>query len=306
MVLPSSIQNAVPRSPFRAKRIIILLVSFLNLASVLANSQRQASTSASRPGWALTWSDEFNGAKGSSPSSSKWTFETGGKGWGNDELETYTSRKKNIRQQEGNLVIEADKERFTGRDGILRNYTSARIKTLGRFSQKYGRFEARMKLPRGKGVWSAFWLLGTNFSTTGWPGCGEIDIVENIGSEPSTVHGSMHGPGYSGSTPLTSIYELPSAKLEDDFHVYAIEWESKVVRFYIDDTMYARKTPADLPSGKPWVFDHPFFIILNLAVGRNMPGSPDSSTLFPQQMLVDYVRVFSRARKQPRNASLRK
>jgi beta-glucanase (GH16 family) len=247
----------------------------------------------------LTWRDEFNGVNGSSPSSSKWTIETGGKGWGNDELETYTSRKKNVHQQGGNLIIEADKESFTGRDGIARNYTSARMKTLGHFSQKYGRFEARMKLPSGKGMWSAFWLLGSNFSTAGWPGCGEIDIMENIGSEPSIVHGSMHGPGYSGSTPLTSIHALPSAKLADDFHVYAIEWEPKIVRFYIDDTVYASKTPADLPSGRTWVFDHPFFIILNLAVGGNMPGSPDSSTKFPQQMLVEYVRVFSRLRKQP-------
>jgi beta-glucanase (GH16 family) len=252
-------------------------------------------SSATDPRWVLTWSDEFNGPVGSIPDPAKWVVESGGNGWGNDELEYYTARSQNVRQEDGNLVIEAIKEKFTASDGLQRSYTSARVKTQGRFSQRYGRFEARIKLPYGRGMWPAFWLLGEDFPTAGWPECGEIDIMENLGSQPSTIHGSMHGPGYSGENALTSSFAFPNVHADSDFHVFAAEWEPKAVRFYADGKLYATKTRADLPSGKRWVFDHPFFVILNLAIGGRLPGNPEGSTVFPQRLLVDYVRVYSRS-----------
>ena len=242
----------------------------------------------------MTWSDEFNGPTGSSPDTTKWAIESGGGGWGNQELEYYTPRRENLRLENGNLVIDALREEFTGPDRVKRDYTSARLITLGRFSQKYGRFEARIQLPYGQGVWPAFWLLGDDFSTAGWPACGEIDIMENVGSERSTVHGTLHGPGYSAGGAVTSGYTLRQGVFSDSFHLFAVEWEPQVVRFYVDDVLYATRKPADLPKGGRWVFDHPFFLILNLAVGGNFPGSPDASTMFPQRMLVDYVRVYAR------------
>jgi len=246
------------------------------------------------PGWTLTWSDEFNGPNGSSPDPTKWTFDTGGNGWGNNELEYYTARPQNAQQQNGNLIITAVQEPYTGPDGIMRNYTSARLKTAGLFSQANGRFEARVKIPYGQGIWPAFWMLGNDIAAGGWPACGEIDIMENIGSELSTVHGSMHWPGYSGGNALTASFSLSKGRFSDDYHVFAIEWESKVVRFYVDSTLYETRTPSDLPPGAPWVFDHPFFILLNVAVGGYWPGNPDQTTVFPQTMLVDYVRVYAR------------
>jgi len=254
----------------------------------------ESPVSQSDPEWVLTWDDEFNGPSGSLPDKARWIVETGGNSWGNHELQYYTSRPENLRQENGNLVMEATKGDFTGSDGVKRRYTSARITTQGRFSQTYGRFEARIKIPFGQGIWPAFWLLGDDFSAVGWPRCGEIDVVENSGSKRSTIHGSMHGPGYSDTTAITSAYTLPKGRFSDDFHVFAVEWGRQAIRFYVDGELYATRTPADLPKGSPWVYDHPFFLVLNLAVGGNLPGEPDGSTVFPQRMLVDYVRVYSR------------
>jgi beta-glucanase (GH16 family) len=168
------------------------------------------------------------------------------------------------------------------------------MKTKGKFSQAYGRFEAHIRIPYGQGVWPAFWMLGDNFDAVGWPRCGEIDIMENIGKEPSTVHGSIHGPGYTKD--IEAHYTLPGQqKFSDNFHIFALEWEPGALRFYVDHDLYVTRTPADLKSGQVWEFDHPFFIILNLAVGGDWPGNPDASTTFPQAMLVDYVRVYRRA-----------
>jgi len=246
--------------------------------------------------WNLVWSDEFNGTNGSAIDTSKWSFDIGGNGWGNNELQTYTNRTDNAFIANGSLVIKTLKETFTGPDNIPRNYTSARLLTRDKFSQTYGRFEARMKLPFGQGIWPAFWMLGDNIGTAGWPNCGEVDIMENIGREPSTVHGTFHGPGYSGGAGISASYALPNGqKFSDDFHTFAVEWEPNVMRFYVDGLLYKTRTPADLPAGKTWVFDHPFFILLNVAVGGSFPGSPDATSVFPQQMQVDYVRVYQRS-----------
>jgi beta-glucanase (GH16 family) len=243
--------------------------------------------------WVLTWDDEFNGPNGSSPDATKWLIESGGDGWGNKELQYYTPRPENIRLENGNLVIEAVKEEFKGPDGVKRSYTSGRLTSQGRFSQAYGRFEARIQFPSGQGVWPAFWLLGDDFPKAGWPGCGEIDIVENVDVEKSEIRGSIHGPGYSAKESVTSRYTLSQRRFSDGFHIFAIEWEPQVIRYYSDNELYAIRAPADLPVGTRWVYDHPFFIVLNLAVGGNLPASQDTATDFPQRMLVDYIRVYS-------------
>lgn len=285
--------NTVRLMPIQ-RRLLFLTALILVCTGLHSATQQKATNSAAHSSWILTWSDEFNGPNGSEPDPAKWIVESGGNGWGNNELEYYTARGRNVRQENGHLVIEAFKERYTGRDGVQRNYTSARLKSEGRFSQQYGRFEARIQIPSGQGAWPAFWMLGDDYATTGWPRCGEIDIMESVGSQSATIQGSLHGPGYSGSNPLTSAYTLPRGRFSDGFHVFAVEWEPGVVRFFVDDKLYATKTPADLPAGKRWVYDHAFFVLLDLAVGGDLPGSPGDSTVFPQRMLVDYVRVYSR------------
>ena len=246
-------------------------------------------------GWTLVWSDEFDGPDGSSVDLTKWSPQRGGDGWGNQEREYYTSDIANAVQQGGNLVITAATAGASGQTCWYGQcqYTSARLQTLGLFEQAYGRIEARIQIPRGQGMWPAFWMLGNDISGVGWPACGEIDIMENIGREPDTVHGSMHGPGYSAGNAPTASFALPNgASFADDFHLFAIEWEPDVVRFYVDDTLYETQTSSDLPAGTTWVFDHPFFLLLNVAVGGSWPGDPDATTVFPQTMLVDYVRVY--------------
>ncbi len=276
-------------------RFLSILLPIVLVFLACGGSSGTSTTPAPTGQWTLTWSDEFSGASNSLPDSSKWNIVVGGNGFGNNELEYYTNRAVNAHVDSGNLVITAIAEQYTGTDGVTRAYTSARLNTLQKFTQKYGKFEARIKLPKGQGMWPAFWLLGDNSETAGWPQCGEIDIMENIGSSMSTVYGTLHGPGYSGSSGPSASYALPSSQqFSDDFHVFSVEWEPNVVRFYVDGNLYKTRTPSDLPAGTQWVFDHPFYIIVNLAVGGNWPGSPDATTQFPQSMLVDYVRVYSR------------
>ncbi len=241
------------------------------------------------------WSDEFNGPEGSSPDTNRWRFDLGGGGWGNNEWQYYTARTNNARIEGGCLIIEARQENYQGS-----NYTSARLKTQGLASWLYGRFEARIQIPRGQGLWPAFWMLGTNISSVGWPNCGEIDIMENIGREPAVVHGTVHGPGYSGGSGISGAYTLPGGgAFADDFHVFAIEWTSNRIEWFADGQRYFTVTPSNLPAGAPWVFDRPQFLLLNVAVGGNWPGYPDQTTTFPQRMRVDYVRVFAQTNLPP-------
>ncbi len=253
-----------------------------------------AQTSTNIPAWRLVWSDEFDQPNGTRPNPLRWGYDIGGDGWGNQELESYTSRTNNVRIENGMLVIEARKENYTGSDGVARQYTSARIKTEGKYATTYGRIEARIQIPHGQGMWPAFWTLGTNIGSVGWPTCGEVDIMENIGSGPTWVKGTVHGPGYSGGNGIGHTYYLPSGRpFADDFHVYAVEWSPEAVRFLVDSHAYFTVTPASLPSGAKWVYTGPEFILLNVAVGGLWPGSPDATTVFPQRMLVDYVRVYT-------------
>lgn len=233
----------------------------------------------------IVMQDEFN--TDGAPDKKIWGFDvgTGTNGWGNNELQYYTNRTENVKVENGYLLISAKKESYQGA-----SYTSARLLTKGKFDQAYGRFEARIRLPYGQGIWPAFWLLGANYDEVGWPECGEIDIMEFRGQEPTKVLGTVHGPGYSGGTSISKSYSLINDRFDTDFHIYGIEWGPDYINYYIDDVLYNQVTPADV-TGK-WVFDHPFYIIINLAVGGDFLGAPNSETVFPQTMLVDYVRVY--------------
>lgn len=238
--------------------------------------------------YTLVWQDEFAGPAGQSPDPAKWTYDVGGWGWGNEQLEHNTARPENVSLDgQGHLRIIAREESYQGND-----YTSARIKTQGRFTQAYGRFEARIQLPVGQGLWPAFWMLGADFGTVGWPDCGEIDVMEYRGQIPRVVSGALHGPGYSGNTPLVGSYSLNGGGFHEDFHIFAIEWTGTTISWSVDGTTYMTKGVRDLPGGTRWVFDHPFFLLLNVAVGGTYVGDPNASTQFPQTMLVDYVRVY--------------
>ena len=240
------------------------------------------------PTWTMVWSDEFEGPAGQLPSATNWAFDIG-TDWGNAQLEYDTDRPENVSLDgSGNLAITAREESYMGS-----SYTSGRIKTLGLFEHAYGRFEARIKLPTGQGIWPAFWMLGDDFPTAGWPDCGEIDIMEYRGQEPSVVIGTVHGPGYSGGAGVTARHTLPGSRFDTDFHVFGIEWDSAAIKWFVDGEHYHTVRPSDLGGGE-WVFDHPFFILLNVAVGGHFVGPPDASTRFPQSMLVDWVRVHRR------------
>ncbi|RKN30593.1 glycoside hydrolase family 16 protein [Micromonospora musae] len=273
----------------RLRAVAALALAVVGLSAAL--TVPTAAPAAAAPG-AVTWSDDFNGPAGTPPDQNKWKYDIGGGGWGNNELQYYTSSTRNAALDgNGNLVITARRENPANHNCWYGScqYTSARLLTAGTFAQAYGRFEARIKIPRGQGLWPAFWMLGT--SSNSWPDRGEIDIMENVGREPSTVHGTLHGPGYSGGNAVTGQTSLPGGQaLADAFHTYTVDWAPDSITWYLDGVQYSRKTPADL-RGNRWVFDHPFFMIMNVAVGGNWPGSPDGTTVFPQQMVVDYVRV---------------
>jgi beta-glucanase (GH16 family) len=241
--------------------------------------------------WQLVWEDDFDGIAGESPDSAKWTYDigTGANGWGNSELQYYTDRPENISMDgEGNLAITARSESFGGS-----SFTSARIKTQNLFEQAYGRFEARLKTPWGPGIWPAFWMLGSNINEVSWPQCGEIDIMELRGQQPNLINGTLHGPGYSGGSAITKVFGFENDRFDVDYHLFAVEWGVDYVDFFVDDTLYQRLTPDDVKG--EWVYDHPFFMILNVAVGGNYVGFPTAQTPFPQTMLVDYVKVYKEA-----------
>jgi beta-glucanase (GH16 family) len=240
---------------------------------------------------ATTFDDEFNGPAGSAVDGSKWNLETGNNGGNNNERQFYTNRTSNASMDgQGHLVITARKENpsnFNCWYGRCQ-YTSARLNTSGKFSQTFGHVEARLKMPTGQGMWPAFWMLGTNINSVGWPTCGEVDIMENIGREPNTNHGTIHGPGYSGANGVGATFTGP--KFSDGFHTFRFDWSQNSLAWSVDGQVYERRTPADV-GGHQWVFNHPFFVILNLAVGGSFPGDPNSSTPFPNTLVVDYVRV---------------
>lgn len=236
----------------------------------------------------LVMSDEFDGTL----DMTKWNYDIGignqisGDGWGNNELQYYTDREQNVFVKDGILNIVARQESFMGS-----GYTSGRLNTFGKFEQKFGRIEARIQLPWGQGLWPAFWMLGNDINEVGWPQCGEIDIMEYRGQNPTVLIGSVHGPGYSAGNAEGKEYRLLNDRFDTDFHIFGIEWGPEYINYYVDDVLYNRITPEDVNGD--WVFDHPFYLIVNLAVGGNFVGSPNANTSFPQTMAVDYIRVYS-------------
>jgi beta-glucanase (GH16 family) len=246
-------------------------------------------------GWVETWRDDFDGPMGSGPDPKKWHVDVRPMGQ-NKELDYDTDDRKNsFLDGSGNLVFQLIKENYVDAQGVTSTqpYTSARLDTRGTLEQTYGKFEARIKLPPGgKGIWPAFWLLGANIQDVGWPDCGEVDILEMRGSQPARILSSLHGPSYYGSDSYNSAFELPSGKLGDDFHTFTFEWTPDAVRWLLDGKEYFLKTASAVgKDGRKWVYDHPFYVILNLAVGGIFDGAPEPATVFPQQMLVDYVSV---------------
>ena len=239
-------------------------------------------------GYTLAWSDEFNTNLLSTDS---WTYENGDGcpalcGWGNNELQYYAPPPNNLYFQDGKMIIEAKAESFGGK-----NYTSARIKTQGKKSFKFGRIDIRAILPKGKGIWPAFWMLPQDNVFGGWPRSGEIDMMENIGSEPNRVSGTLHfGPG-PGSIWISRGYTLPSGQFADQFHVFSLEWVQDEIRWYVDDNLYTTISKADL-GGNNYPFNEKFYFLINLAVGGNLPGPPDATTVFPQYLIIDYIRIY--------------
>jgi len=258
----------------------IFIRGFLFTAIIIGLAACENTSSLEEHDWKLVWQDEFDidGA----PDGTNWVYDLGGGGWGNNELQTYTDDPQNIIVEDGALKITA-----------IRNggsFSSARIKTQGMFDQAYGRFEASIKLPWGPGIWPAFWMLGSDIETNPWPNCGEIDIMEYRGQEPNIINGSVHGPGYSGGEAITKSYGYDNDRFDIDYHVFAIEWGRDYIYYYVDDVLYQEINPDDLTG--EWVFNKPFFIILNVAVGGDYVGFPTDDTPFPQTMFVDWVRVY--------------
>lgn len=234
------------------------------------------------PNMKLVWADEFDGT---TIDPKVWTYDLGGGGWGNGEMEYYTNRPENARVENGVLVIEARQEKMENN-----YYTSARLKTQGLKTFQYGRVEARLKVPAGKGLWPAFWMLGESFNGSNWPDCGEIDIMEYIGKEPDLVLGTLHGPGYSGALGI-SQWNRQKFNIADDYHTYAVEWTPDQINWFFDGVKYHTVNRVDVGS-RTWVGDRPYFVILNLAVGGQLPGLVGVDTVFPAQLLVDYVRYY--------------
>lgn len=269
---------------------LVLVVGAAVAGAVYVNHR----SAAPEPG-AVVWADEFDGSAGSAADPSRWRHDVGGSGWGNEELQYYTDGSANAALDgSGHLVITARPEAPAGSScwyGTCR-YSSARLLTAGAFSHQYGRFEARMKVPAGTGTWPAFWMLGDNIAVNPWPASGEIDVMEHVGTEPAVVKGSMHGPGFSATDSLNRDVRLRGGgDFADDFHTFAVDWTPDSVTWYLDGRRYSQFTRDDVPQGG-WVFDRPFFLLVNLAIGGIWPGEPDPSTPFPAELVVDYVRVY--------------
>lgn len=280
------------------KTFILCVIIFLHvnyLACVKKNPTQPKDDNEIPPliGWTLVWNDEF---EGTSIDRGKWEHEVNGWGGGNNELQYYTDRSENSYIEDGSLVIKALKETYTGEDGT-REYTSARLRTLNRGDWLYGRFDIKAKLPFGKGLWPAIWMLPTDWVYGGWAASGEIDIMELLGHEPSRVYGTLHyGGEYPNNTQSGTFYQLNGSSFSDDFHLFTLEWDTTEIRWYVDEELYStRKQWYTTGVPFPAPFDKRFHLLLNVAVGGNWPGSPDPSTLFPQYMFVDYVRVYKRS-----------
>lgn len=243
------------------------------------------------PDWHLIWSDEFTGEIGSPPDVNTWTPAIGGDGWGNQELQYYTNHNA-YQDGHSHLVIEVRQEPLSPYHGWYGDcpYTSARLITKDKFTLTYGRVEAYIQFPSGQGIWPGFWMLGNDIDTVGWPDNGEIDIVEHIGREPTTIHATVHGPNNADG--ISGAYSLAAGRFADGYHRFAVDWTPQQIVFWVDGIPYFKVTKSMVEQRGKWVYDHPFYLLLNVAVGGTWPGNPDSSSTYPQRLLVDYIRVY--------------
>jgi beta-glucanase (GH16 family) len=288
-------------SSFQKKRILWHphTIALASLGLGLLASQAHSQTRAEVPEPTLVWHDEFDGPEGAPPDPTRWTVAIGDgsahgiPGWGNEELEYYTDASDNTALDgKGHLVITArrSESKLPCYYGPC-TFTSARVLSQHKAAFQYGRIEARIRVPRGAGLWPAFWSLGTNIEAAGWPACGEIDIMEFVGRAPKDVFGTLHGPGYSGAEGIGQTHSFEVGVYED-FHVFAVEWRLSRIDWYVDGVEYHSASPQDV-APDPWVFRQPFFLLLNLAVGGHFGGPVSDETPFPAHMLVDYVRVYA-------------
>lgn len=266
--------------------ILLIIITLLGSCTSAQKSEAQSSSD-----YELIWSDEFEYE--GLPDSSKWSYDVGDGcpdlcGWGNNELQYYTEdRLKNARVENGNLIIEAHNENYKSRD-----YTSARLLTRNRDAWKYGRFEIRAKLPSGKGTWPAIWMLPESWEYGGWPESGEIDIMEHVGHEPERVYATVHTEAYNHVLGTQDTDTMQVSDAEQNFHIYTLEWTPQTISWYIDGEQYSRFN-NEYATYKEWPFDRPFHLILNIAVGGNWGGAQGvDENIWPQQMVVDYVRVY--------------
>jgi beta-glucanase (GH16 family) len=292
----TNISPANPKAPTSSTATTKTLISSITAHTPATPTQPTTTTRpptnattpvAQEPGWQLTWSDEFNGPAGAPPDANKWSPRVGGEGWGNQQLDYDTDNKNAYQDGQGNLVLEADRSGsgYTCWYGPCQ-YTSAQITTTGHFSFTYGRIEGRIKIPSGQGFWSAFWMIGNNCDTAGWPRCGEVDIMEILAQQPGLLSGTVHGPGnYSGD------YKAPGGTFANDCHLYALQWDPDHLYFSVDGVTYFTINRSEI--GPDWVYDHPFSILLNLPIGGKWPGTPPANAPFPRKMLIDYVRIYS-------------
>lgn len=252
-----------------------------------------------RPAGKLIWADEFNGPRGRLADARRWRYEHGGR-WGAGELQYYTSRDdpspNAVLDGRGHLAITARKETRTEPDGTTHDYTSARLSTANRFAFAYGRVDARIRVVSGRGLISAFWALGSDLDTVGWPQSGEFDVVEVLGSRPSVTLASIHGPDDYGAPYALNTEHEAAEPLDRRFHVYSVSWSPRHLEFFLDGKRYATYTPASLADGHAWTFKHPFYLVLTLSVGGSWAGPPDAGTRFPARLLVDWIRVRRNAR----------
>ncbi|MFJ3671213.1 family 16 glycosylhydrolase [Streptomyces sp. NPDC090106] len=284
---------------FSRRPVVLRLAAAAGALALLASCAAPSATDPSKNadgGWRLSWSDEFGGAEGTPPDPARWVHDVGGEPqWGNEEWQYYTERPSNAALDgRGHLSLTARRERLPGMADCAYgtcDITSARLTTKGLFAQRYGRFEARIKVPQGSATLPAFWMMGADDDTNSWPANGEIDVMEVVGGEPATVHGTLHGPGYADEG-AGGHEELTGGEiLADGFHTYGVEWTGKQVTWTLDGRAYHRERPR---PGRSWVFDHEFYLLLNLAVGGVWPGPVTDETTLPARMSVDWVRVYSR------------
>ena len=244
-------------------------------------------------GWNIVWQDEFDK---DSLDLTKWSHETGGHGWGNNELQYYTDSDSNSYVENGNLVLKAEVvPQGIGSSRGLRYYSSARLRTYGKGDWKYGRIEVKAKVASGQGIWPAIWMLPTDWLFGGWPSSGEIDIMEHVGYDLGVVHGSVHTEAYNHKINTQRSSARKIANVDTEFHVYSIIWDKDKISFFIDDVQYFLFENDQLGNYKTWPFDQRFHLLINIAVGGDWPGNPDNSTNFPRTMLIDYVRVYEKS-----------